>query len=110
MRLPNPRRLKFRAVDNYQQHSQRFYPVRGSIERLVADNTVDHGCDFAGTAASGLSPEASLFAKKGRGDTRRRWTCKKALMKRAGNQLPKELEAKLAQLSKMAAARQRERE
>jgi hypothetical protein len=34
----------------------------------------------------------------------------KALMKRNGNRLPKQLEAKLVQLSKMATARQRERE
>jgi hypothetical protein len=34
----------------------------------------------------------------------------KALMRRNGNRLPKELEAKLAEISKLAAARQGQRE
>jgi hypothetical protein len=58
------------------------------------------------TAATGLSPEASLFAKKAaRGFAAVVDVLEKALMKRNGNRLPNELEAKLAQISKMAAAR-----
>jgi hypothetical protein len=64
-----------------------------------------------GTAASGLSPEASLFAKKAaRGFARVVDVFEKALMRRNGNRLPKELEAKLAEISKLAAARQGQRE
>jgi hypothetical protein len=59
-----------------------------------------------GTAASGLSPEASAFAKKvARGYAAEVDLYEKAFMKQNGNQLPKELEAKLAQISKTAAAR-----
>jgi hypothetical protein len=59
-----------------------------------------------GTAATGLSPEASRFAKKAaQGFAAVVDVLKKALMKRNGNRLPNELEAKLAHISKMAAAR-----
>lgn len=59
-----------------------------------------------GTAATGLSPEASLFAKKAaRGFAAVVDVLEKALMKRNGNRLSNELKAKLAQISKMAAAR-----
>jgi hypothetical protein len=58
------------------------------------------------TSARGLSPEASLFAKKvARGYAAEVDLYEKALMKQNGNGLPKELEAKLAQIVKMAAGR-----
>jgi hypothetical protein len=63
-----------------------------------------------GTAASGLSPEASVFAKMAaRGFARVVDVFEKALMRQNGNRLPKELEAKLAEISKLAASRRRER-
>jgi len=56
-------------------------------------------------AARELNPEASLFAKKAaRGFAAIVDVLEKALINRNGNQLPKELEAKLAQISKMAAS------
>jgi hypothetical protein len=58
------------------------------------------------TSARGLSPEASLFAKKvARGFAAEVDLYEKALMKQNGNRLPQELEGKLAQISKMAGAR-----
>jgi hypothetical protein len=57
-------------------------------------------------AASGLPPEASQFAKKAaQGFARVVDVFEKALMRQNGNRLPKELEAKLAQIVKMAASR-----
>jgi hypothetical protein len=54
----------------------------------------------------GTGPEASAFAKKvARGYAAEVDLYEKALIKRNGNQLPKELEAKLARISKMAASR-----
>jgi len=58
------------------------------------------------TIGPGRIREASLFAKKvARGYAKIVDALEKALMKQNGNQLPKELEAKFAQISKMAAAR-----
>jgi hypothetical protein len=57
------------------------------------------------TSARGLSPEASLFAKKvARGYAAEVDLYEKALMKQNGNRLPQELEGKLAQISKLAAS------
>ena len=62
--------------------------------------------DPTGTPASGLSPEASAFAKKvARGYAAEVDLYEKVLMKQNGNQLPKELDAKLAWISKTAASR-----
>jgi hypothetical protein len=59
-----------------------------------------------GPAASGLTPEASLFAKKvARGYAKIVDVLEKAIIRQNGNRLPRELEAKLAQISKTAASR-----
>jgi hypothetical protein len=57
-------------------------------------------------AGRGLSLEASLFAKKvARGYAKIVDALEKALLKENGNQLPEELQARLAQISKAAASR-----
>ena len=59
-----------------------------------------------GAAGSGLSPEASLFAKKAAREFARVVdVLEKAVLNQNGNRLPKEMEAKLALISKMAASR-----
>jgi hypothetical protein len=58
-----------------------------------------------GTAGSGLSPEASVFAKKvARGYAAEVDLYERVLIRRNGSQLPEELQAKLDQISRAAAS------
>jgi hypothetical protein len=95
-------------------------PTSAKPERSLAEEYAEAQADFAkwsmlaaapirapnGTAGSGLSPEASVFANKvARGYAKIVDALEKALMKQNGNQLPEELQARLTQISKAAASR-----
>jgi hypothetical protein len=95
-------------------------PTSAKPERSLAEKYAKAQADFAkwsmlaaapirapnGTAGSGLSPEASVFANKvARGYAKIVDALEKALMKENGNQLPAELQARLTQISKAAASR-----